>query len=252
MLLSFNLNDKNVREICKYVAIDHDLVFLMMHHLSVYEMNLLFGIYSLFSYGLTDISLTDSAVRELIRQDNTTRITKRQACEIAQSLIDKLHMTDLDFKGMFDVFQVDYADPMKKQFDGMRIKLWSDNKELFNPRSGSYTYVKMKEFRALKSVQAKIMYLEIATWRSTGLATFSEDELISTLGNPNRHQLKALVERLTLRLRDCFSGLSLTTTETHTQHGKIKDRNYIFRFSRKSSFKWWDTKSYKKSKKVSD
>lgn len=245
MIHSFHLNDKNVSEICKYATIDHSLAFIPMSHLDVYEMNLLFGIYSLLSTGMTDISLTESAVRELARPGNTMRLTKSQAHDIAKSLIVKMKGNgDQDYNSLFDVFQVDYADHMNKQFDGMRIKIWEDNKELFTKQNHHpYTLVKLQEFRTLRSVQMKIFYLILAQWKSIGRVQYREEDLMRILGTANKQQLKVMVDNMTVRMRDYFKSLCVTTKQRVGQHGKHLDKVYVFSFFKKKQ---------KKKEKVSD
>lgn len=239
MIQSFNLNSKNVAEICKYATIDHSLVHICMNHLDVYEMNLLFGIYSLLGTGLTDISLSESAVRELARPSNTMRITKNQAHNIAKSLIIKMRGNgDQDYNSLFDVFQVDYEDEENKIFDGMRIKIWEDNKDLFCKNGHNpYTLVKLNEFKTLRSVQLKIFYLLLAQWRNIGRVRYREEELIRIFGISNKGQLKTFLYSNTIRLRDYFSNLCVDTKQKIIQHGEHKDKVYIFTFFKKKQKK---------------
>lgn len=253
MIQSFNLNSKNVAEICKYATIDHSLVHICMNHLDVYEMNLLFGIYSLLGTGMTDISLSESAVRELAKPSNTMRITKNQAHDIAKSLIEKMRGNgDQDYNSLFDVFQVDYEDEERNVFDGMRIKIWEDNKDLFCKNGHNpYTLVKLNEFKTLRSVQLKIFYLLLAQWRTIGRVRYREEELIGILGTANKQQLKVMIDNMVVRMRDCFKSLCVDTKQRVGQHGKHLDKVYVFTFFKKKKQKK-RFQDEKQSEKVSD
>lgn len=265
-MYTLHINKDNVKDMVKYVAISKELVQEIvtledLNRLNIYEFNLLIGIYGLLANGLDDVSLTANGVCALIKPNNTTIITKAIAEATAKSLIEKV-MLNCKFKQMFDVFMVEYSDGRKKEFDGMRIKIWREYQSLFgaDKKEGNYVLMKFNEIKSINSVYAKSLYIILSFWRSIGKARASERVIMNAFGDTDMHKTRQSVRRCLPSLAKFFKGLSFSI-ETKKRNDMIdvydEDNSpvafYIFRFQKNINFGWKKWKSERdESEKVSD